>query len=84
MNVMYLENMAMVPDPVIRCRFSQQPLFRKRRLAHLVADSYLQRENVDDAMECASLATPYRNMGVTYSAGPKEYSGSKDLLRPRI
>ena len=38
----------------------------------------------DDAVECARLATPYRNMGVTYSAGPKEYSGSKDLLRPRI
>jgi hypothetical protein len=37
----------------------------------------------DDAVECARLATPYRNMGVTYSAGPKEYSGSKDLLRPR-
>ena len=38
----------------------------------------------DDAVECARLATPYRNMGVTYSAGLKEYSGSKDLLRPRI
>ena len=38
----------------------------------------------DDAVECASLAISYRNMGVTYSAGPKEYSGSKDLLRPRI
>jgi hypothetical protein len=37
----------------------------------------------DNAVKCASLATPYRNIGVTYSAGPKEYSGSKDL-RPRI
>jgi hypothetical protein len=36
-----------------------------------------------DAVQCAGLATPYRNMGVTYSSGPKEYSGSKDLLRPR-
>ncbi len=41
-------------------------------------------EGYDDAVECARLATLYRNMGVTYSAGPKEYSGSKDLLRPRI
>jgi hypothetical protein len=38
----------------------------------------------DDAVECARRATLCRNMGVTYSAGPKEYSGSRDLLRPRI
>ena len=36
-------------------------------------------QGYDDAVECARLATPHR-----YSAGLKEYSGSKDLIRPRI
>jgi hypothetical protein len=36
------------------------------------------------ALAFAPRAAPYRNKGVTYSAGPKEYGGSKDLLRPRI
>jgi hypothetical protein len=36
------------------------------------------------ALACASLAARYRNISVIGSAGPKEYGGSKDLLRPRI